>query len=156
MSHATKRHGSIKYADGGSLSHTFTDVGDFQLGPLNAGQKELIAVMNRDDFAGWVEGPQREVTFSFTINLKGETVTSAAQARAMDVIRWEGTWASATTTNPGGFGGKVGTLTYTLAVNGTTSLLPIQYAALEANLAESTPTTLAVTGKGFLGTVSAS
>lgn len=154
--YASKRHATVKYADGGSLSHTFADVGDFQMGTLNADQRELVAVMNRDDFSAWVEGPERPITFSFTINLKGEAVTSAASERAMDVIRWKGTWASATTTNPGGFGGKVGTLTYTLTVNGTTSVMPIRYAKLEANLAESTPTTIAVTGEGFLGTVTAS
>lgn len=150
--YATNRHGSAVYADGGSLSFTFADVGDLSIGPLNALQRELIPVMNRSDFSAWVEGPERMIDFSFTYNLKGEAMVSASAARALDAIRWTGTWAAGTTTNPGGFGGKVGTFTYTLAVNGTTSTLPIRYATLSTTLTEGTPNTMTVTGQGWLGT----
>ena len=154
--YATNRHASAVFADGGSLSFTFADVGDLSLGPMNALQRELIPVMNRSDFAAWVEGPEQIVDFSFTYNLKGEAMVSASVARALDAIRATGTWAAMTTTNPGGFGGKVGTFTYTLSVNGTTSTIPIRYATLSTTLTEGTPSTMSVTGRGWLGTITAS
>ena len=154
--YSTNRHGSATYADGGSLSFTFADVGDLSIGPLGALQRELIPVMNRSDFAAWVEGPEQEIQFSFTFNLKGEAMVSASAARALDAIRWTGTWAAGTTTNPGGFGAKVGTFTYTLSVNGTTSRIPINYASLSTTYTEGTPNTMSVTGRGWLGTISAS
>ena len=107
--YVTPRHGSAVYADGGSLSFTFADVGDLSIGPLGALQRELVPVMNRSDFAAWVEGPEQEIQFSFTYNLKGEAMISASAARALDAIRWTNTWSAGTTTNPGGFGAKVGT-----------------------------------------------
>lgn len=150
--YSTNRHGSAVYADGGSLSFTFADVGDLSIGPMNARQRELVAVMNRSDFAGWVEGQEQEVQFSFTYNLNGEAIVSASAARALDAIRWTNTWAAGTTTNPGGGDAKVGTFTYTLSVNGTTSTIPIRYATLSTTLTEGTPNTMSVTGRGWLGT----
>jgi hypothetical protein len=108
--------------------------------------------MNRSDFSAWVEGPEQEIAFSFTYNLKGEAMVSASLARALDAIRHTGTWAASTTTNPGGFGAKVGTFTYTLSVNGTTSTIPIRYASLSTTFTEGTPSTMSVTGRGWLGT----
>jgi hypothetical protein len=155
--YGTKRHGSVKYADGGSKSITFADVGDFTFDGVTPNQREVAAIMNRGDFGAWVETDEIELSFSFSYHLKGETLTSASVERALDAIRFTGTWAAATSTNPGGFGAKVGTLTYTLAVNGTTSLIPINYASLKASANESgNAVVISVSGKGWLGTISAS
>lgn len=154
--YATKRHGAITYADGGALSITFADVGDFQMGPMGNNQRDALAVLNRGSFGAWVDGDDVPIDFSFSINLKGETVTSASASRALDAIRWTGTWSSGTTTNPGGFGPNVGTLTYTVTVGGTTSTIPIVYAKMTAQVNESGQNTIiSVTGQGYLGTVSA-
>lgn len=154
--YATKRHGSLTYADGGSLSYTFADVGDFQFGPLGNDQRDALVVMNRGSFGAWVDGDDVPIDFSFSVNMKGEKVTDASVQRVMDAIRWTGTWDNGTTTNPGGFGPKVGTLTYTLTVNGTTSTIPIVHAKMTAQVNESGQNTIiSVTGQGFLGDVSA-
>ena len=152
--YTTKRHGSVTYADGAALSFTFADVGDFQVGALNPQQRALVEVLNRGTFGAWVEGDDIQVSVSFSYHLKGESITSASVARALDAIRFSGTWSAATSTNPGGFGAKVGTLTWSATVNGVTNTIPVLYAALEATANESgNAVVISVSGKGYLGTV---
>jgi hypothetical protein len=155
--YGTKRHGAVKYADGGALTFTFADVGDFTFDGVTPNQREVAAIMNRGDFGAWVETDEVELSFSFSYHMKGELITSASVARALDAVRFTGTWAAATSTNPGGFGAKVGTCTYTQTVNGVTNVIPINYASLKASANESgNAVVISVSGKGWLGTISAS
>lgn len=150
----TKQHGSAVFTDGASLTFTFDDVGDWTIDGIEEGQKGATTIMHRGAFKSYVYGDERPVTGSFSFSVKAEDFSNASTARALDTIRKAGTWAAASTTNPGGFGPFVGTLTYTATANGQTGTIAVNYCRLSVSINESgDATTASVSFTGFLGTV---
>lgn len=150
----TKQHASVVFTDGAALTFTFDDVGDWTIDGIQEGQKGTAAIMHRGAFKSYVYTDETPVTGSFSFSVKAEDFSNASNARALDVIRKAGTWAAASTTNPGSFGPFVGTLTYTATANGQTGVLTVNYCRLSCSFNESGDAdTVSVSFTGFLGTV---
>jgi len=69
--------------------------GDFNVDGLEAGHKERVQKMDRGTHDGWVETNDKTNAWSINVELRNETLTSAAAARLMDLLLGTGIYAPA-------------------------------------------------------------
>ena len=91
----TKRHGTLTLYDGTPTEiAALADVGDFTFGDVQEGGRAAVAIMNRGQFAGYVEGDDVPIPISFSHRVKRESFYAAAAYRFFDALRKTGNSAS--------------------------------------------------------------
>ena len=118
MSVYTLKHGQFigKSADGVPIQVTFgPGVGNFNVGDLEQGMVEALAVYNRGTFLELVEGQQKAVEISIECIQDGVLVGAS---KPLDMVLKQGALAAATTADPGGVV-WTGNATFTATRGGT-------------------------------------
>lgn len=118
MSRLTNRYAELLVEDAGTFSYTFEDVGDFKFDNLQEGNADAVPVYERGVFVGYVFGPEKPATGSFTCNVPRSAFTDPSNASLFDVLTRSGAAGSTTTTNPGGWGPMTYTGKYTVNAGG--------------------------------------
>ena len=95
---------TVKVKDGAGTPKeaTFTDVGDFKFDGLEAGGRTVTPVYERHNYAGSVASDEKQITGSFSVNRRAETLTHASSDRLADIVNRAGAWNAATTVDPSG------------------------------------------------------
>lgn len=98
-----RSHGKFEWRDAAGL-HTIEwrpGEGNVSISGLEAGQREAIALMDRDNFAEHVEGGYIPVELSITVRHTGK-LTNAVDPVVLDSLLQTGAYANDVTADPGG------------------------------------------------------
>ena len=152
MARFTYRHLTVTFLDGAALTMVAPGgPGDVSIDGLEEGNSEAVAVRERGSFVGMIEGDDIEQSFSVTVNVPAQTLTSGAQNRILDVVNKTGAWAAATTVDP--FAAK-----WAVKVQldfddgaGNTGQMVLPCARLSASFSESAgePSTFSISGTNY-------
>jgi hypothetical protein len=105
MARFTSKQTTVTIGDTNNTTYSMTvgpGPGDLTVEPFEEDNAEALPTWDRGVFDGFVEGKDNEQTFSITVELEAQTLTSAGSDRILDAVRKTGLWASATTTDPAG------------------------------------------------------
>lgn len=98
-----KRHGTITIQDGGGTALyalTAVDIGTFSATGMEEGQRAAVPILNRSQFAGYVEGDDTPVNIGFSCRAPRATFTKSDEDRLLDIVYKTGVQSSATNDNP--------------------------------------------------------
>ena len=97
-------HGSIQFTTGSAKSLTLDlEAGGASVGEDQASFRDVQPVKVRGRFKGLLPGEDIEQDFSLESFLKADTLTDAAAANLIDILRKAGLYASDTTQDPYGY-----------------------------------------------------
>lgn len=95
MARYTYRLTSVRLEDASGTGFTLSPTdGDFSAGAENDSNRERARVLDRGAFDGIVEGDDLEQELSITLQMRNETLTSAAAARVTDFIKRQNFFSS--------------------------------------------------------------
>lgn len=99
----TRKHGAVamKDATGTPISASLSpSMGDFSYSGAESGNAEAIAIYNRGEYYGLVEGDDKTITGSITVIHDGD-LTDATNKLAIDAVMKTGAFSAGVSTDPG-------------------------------------------------------
>jgi hypothetical protein len=99
-----RKHGRVEFFDQGNSIGAVTfgpGEGNFTLNDMQGGQTEAVAIMDRGSCLELVEGNQTFPTVAITLHVQAGATSTTART-VLDAILKTGTYANATTADPGG------------------------------------------------------
>ena len=136
----TKRQGSIIFIDG-TPSTFFScgtdDIGDASVGNLQQAAVNAVALLNRGQYKGRVNGEDAPISFSFSYRPPIETFTKSDADRILDAIMATAHTSSYVTTNPIATGPREHSIKLSYTDGTTTASITLTHCRTIATLDES-------------------